>query len=173
MAFKFVLGLALPEYWGRPTSVISEPFINARAWYVGALPLLLAGVALVRGGRERWAVAGAALVSLLVATGVDPLFTIAHHVPGFGQAHNTRLGVFVALGLALLAGWGLDDLVRGRRWGRSRWLPPPRWRRPWRRRWSPSRWARRLAGPRRGGPGGVGCSPTPVRPPRCCREPRC
>src|SRR5215210_6865737 len=76
VAFKYVLGLALPEYWGRPTSVISEPFINARAWYVGALPLLLAGVALLRGGRERIAVAAAALAALLVATGVQPLFWI-------------------------------------------------------------------------------------------------
>ena len=113
VAFKYVLGLALPEYWGRPTSVISEPFVNARAWYVGALPLLLAGLALLRGGRERLAIAGAALVCLLVATGVQPFFEIAHHVPGFSQSHNTRLGVFVALGLALLAGWGLDDLLRG------------------------------------------------------------
>jgi hypothetical protein len=114
VAFKYVLGLALPEYWGRPTSVISEPFINARAWYVGALPLLLAVVGLLRGGRERIAVAAAALAALLVATGVQPLFGIAHHLPGFSQSHNTRLGVVVALGLALLAGWGLDDLVRGR-----------------------------------------------------------
>src|SRR5215208_1242819 len=114
VAFKYVLGLALPEYWGRPTGVISEPFINARAWYVGALPLLLAGVALLRGGRERIAVAAAALAALLVATGVQPLFWIAHHVPGFSQSHNTRLGVVVALGLALLAGWGLDDLLRER-----------------------------------------------------------
>ena len=114
VAFKYVLGLALPEYWGRPTAVISEPFINARAWYVGALPLLLAGVGLLRGGRERIAVAAAGLVALLVATGVQPLFWIAHHLPGFGQSHNTRLGVVVALCLALLAGWGLDDLIRGR-----------------------------------------------------------
>src|SRR5215207_4904498 len=114
VAFKYVLGLALPEYWGRPTGVISEPFVNARAWYVGALPLLLAGVALLRGGRERIAVAAAALAALLVATGVQPLFWIAHHVPGFSQSHNTRLGVVVALGLALLAGWGLDDLLRER-----------------------------------------------------------
>ena len=68
VAFRYVLGLALPEYWGRPTAVISQPFINARAWYVGALPLLLAGVALLRGGRERVAVAGA---SLVVAAGGD------------------------------------------------------------------------------------------------------
>jgi hypothetical protein len=110
---RFVLGLALPEYWGRPTQVVVEPFINARAWYVGALPLLLAGVALLRPSRERIAVAAAAAVALAVATGIEPLFGIVHALPGFGQSHNTRLGVLVALGLALLAGWGLDDLLRG------------------------------------------------------------
>ena len=110
VALKYVLGLALPEYWGRPTQVVTDPFINPRAWYVGALPLLLAGVALLRPARERVAVAVVAAVSLAVATGVEPLFTIVHELPGFGQSHNTRLGVFVALGLALLAGWGFDDL---------------------------------------------------------------
>jgi hypothetical protein len=120
VAVKYVLGLALPEYWGRPTSMVTEPFINARAWYVGTLPLLLAGVALLRPSRERVAVAAGAVVSLAVATGVQPFYAIAHHLPGFSQSHNTRLGVLVALGLALLAGWGLDDLVRGpRRPGRA------------------------------------------------------
>lgn len=110
VGLKYVLGLALPEYWGRPTQVATAPFINTRAWYVGALPLMLAAVALLRPTRERVAVAAAAAVSLAVVTGVQPLFAIANALPGFGQAHNTRLGVLVVLGLALLAGWGLDDL---------------------------------------------------------------
>ena len=39
-----------------------------------------------------------ALVALLVATGVQPLFWIAHHLPGFSQSPTTtRLGVVVAL----------------------------------------------------------------------------
>jgi len=122
VAFKYVLGLAMPEYWGRPTQVVTDPFLNARAWYVGVLPLLLAPLALMRPTRERVAVAAAAGVSLAVATGVQPLFALVHALPGFGQSHNTRLGVFVALGLALLAGWGLDDLVRRRLRVRAAWL---------------------------------------------------
>jgi len=122
VAFKYVLGLAMPEYWGRPTQVVTEPFLNPRAWYVGVLPLLLAPLALLRPTRERVAVAAAAGVSLAVATGVQPFFALVHALPGFGQSHNTRLGVFVALGLALLAGWGLDDLVRRRVRVRAAWL---------------------------------------------------
>jgi hypothetical protein len=106
------LSLAMPEYWGRPTQVMLEPFINARAFYAGALPLLLAGLAVVlRPSRERVAIAAAALVSLGVALGVPGLFEAVHALPGFSTAVNTRLGVFVCLGVALLAGFGLDDLL--------------------------------------------------------------
>ena len=42
------LALALPDYWGRPTQVVLEPFIVSRAFYAGALPLMLAVVALLR-----------------------------------------------------------------------------------------------------------------------------
>ena len=42
-------------------------------------------------------------------------------LPGFAQAHNTRLAVVACLALALLAGWGLDELP-GARCARSRRL---------------------------------------------------
>ena len=108
---KYVLGLFMPEYWGRPTQAQIEPFIAARAWYAGALPLVLAGVAvLLRPTRERVALAAAAAVSLAVALGIPPVFELVTALPGFHQAANTRLGVITCLCLALLAGAGLDDL---------------------------------------------------------------
>lgn len=108
---KYLLALALPEYWGRPTGTVTESFINARAYYAGVLPLLLAVVAVVlRPVRERVAVAATGVVALLVATGVQPLFAIFTNLPGFGQSHNTRLPVLTLLALALLAGWGLDEV---------------------------------------------------------------
>lgn len=113
----YALGLALPEYWGRPTQVMLEPFINARAFYAGALPLLLSGLAVLRPSRERIAVAAAAVVSLLVVIGIPPFFDVVNLLPGFSQAVNTRLGIMVCLGVALLAGWGLDDLLARRRPG--------------------------------------------------------
>ena len=115
---KYLLEFALPEYWGRPTKTTSEPFINARAYYLGALPLLLAGLSLLRPSRERVAVAGIAALSVAIAIGVPPFFEIVTALPGFAQAHNTRLGAVACLAVALLAGWGLGDLLAGARPGR-------------------------------------------------------
>ena len=103
---RFGLALALPDYWGRPTQLASEPFIVTRAFYAGALPLMLAAVALLRPTRERVAVAAAGAVALAVVLGVQPFFFVANHVPGFAQAHNTRLAIVTLLCLALLAGLG-------------------------------------------------------------------
>ena len=111
---RFGLALALPDYWGRPTQLVSQPFIVTRAFYAGALPLMLAVVALLRPTRERVAVAAAGAVSLAIVLGVQPFFFVANHVPGFAQAHNTRLAIVTLLCIALLAGWGLDTARRGR-----------------------------------------------------------
>jgi Bacterial membrane protein YfhO len=108
---KYVLALALPEYWGRPTTVATEPFINGRAIYVGALPLLLAGLALLRPSRERVAIAAGGAAALAVALGIQPVFAIVTALPGFAQSGNTRLAVIPTLAVALLAGFGLDDLL--------------------------------------------------------------
>ncbi len=115
IGLKFVLALALPEYWGRPTQYSIEAFMNVRAFYVGALPLLLGALAVaLRPTRERVAVAALAVGSLAVMLGVEPLFSIVTALPGFAQAHNSRLAIVACLALALLAGWGLDELTAGR-----------------------------------------------------------
>ena len=44
---KEVIGLFLPDYWGRPTQTPIRPFLLERAMYVGALPLMLAAAALI------------------------------------------------------------------------------------------------------------------------------
>jgi hypothetical protein len=108
---RFGLALALPDYWGRPTQLVSQPFIVTRAFYAGALPLMLACVALLRPTRERVAIAVAGAVALAIVLGVQPFFFVANHVPGFAQAHNTRLAIVTLLCSALLAGWGLDTVA--------------------------------------------------------------
>lgn len=110
----YLLSVAMPEYWGRPTQVMLEPFINARAFYVGALPLLLALIAILRPTRERVALGATAVVCLAVAAGIPPFFQIANHLPGFDTAINTRLGIVACLALALLAAFGLDDVIARR-----------------------------------------------------------
>jgi hypothetical protein len=110
----YSLGFFLYDYWGRSTHTALIPFLFARSWYVGALPLMLAAAALIlRPRTERLWIAGAGAVLLAVIFGVPPFVQIATHLPLFSVGHNERLIVLVLAGLALLAGWGLDDLLSG------------------------------------------------------------
>ena len=120
---KYLGALFLHDYWGRPTQESTiEPFMVVRGWYAGAATLMLAAAALVlRPARDRLAVAVFALFCALMVLGIDPVFWLVTQLPGFSAAHNQRLLIYVLLGLALLAGWGLDELT-----GEPR---PPRTRR--------------------------------------------
>ena len=80
---------------------------------MAALPLMLAGTALVvRRSRERVAVALVGAAALAVATGSSPVYDLVLELPGFAAANNGRFAVVTVLCLAVLAGWGLDDLAR-------------------------------------------------------------
>ncbi|MDA0159603.1 hypothetical protein OM076_04955 [Solirubrobacter ginsenosidimutans] len=109
---KFALGVMVPFYWGKPTQTPIDFFLLARAFYGGALPLLLAVVALTKPTRERVATAVLGAVAMCVVLGIPPVFWVVSRLPVFSSGHNTRLAVLYLLCLALLAGWGLDDLVK-------------------------------------------------------------
>jgi hypothetical protein len=112
---EYLLGFALPDYWGRGTSTEIGEFAQSRAVYVGALPLVLAGAALVvRPSALRVAVAALGAVLLAIILGVQPLPEIIRELPIVRTGNHLRLIVIVALCLALLAGWGLDELARER-----------------------------------------------------------
>ncbi|HKP21004.1 MAG TPA: DUF6541 family protein, partial [Thermoleophilaceae bacterium] len=113
---KYLGALFLHDYWGRPTQGSTiEPFMVVRGWYAGAATLMLAAAALlIRPARDRLAVAAFVLFCALMVLGVDPVFWLVTKLPGFSAAHNQRLLIYVLLGLALLAGWGLDELTRER-----------------------------------------------------------
>ena len=109
---RYALGALMPDYWGRPTKTPLELFLLARAVYAGILPLLLAAIAVAlrpRGTRLALALFGAAC--LLVVFGIPPVFQVVTHLPIFSSGHNTRLVALAMLCVALLAGWGLDDLL--------------------------------------------------------------
>jgi hypothetical protein len=107
------LGAFLTDWWGRPTQTPLRPFLLERALYAGALPLMLAIAALaLRPNSTRIATAAFGSLWLAVALGVPPFLQIVTRLPLFSSGHNTRLVVLTMLALALLAGWGLDDLVR-------------------------------------------------------------
>lgn len=84
------------------------------AFYVGALPLMLGIMALFRPKVERVVVAAAGALSLLVVLGIQPFFFIAGKTPGLDYTYLDRLTIIYLLCIALLAGWGLDDLLRRR-----------------------------------------------------------
>lgn len=114
---KYLGALFLHDYWGRPTNGSTiEPFMVIRGWYAGAATLMLAAAALaLRPTRDRVAVAVFAVFCALMVVGIDPVFWAVTQLPGFSAAHNQRLLIYVLLGLALLAGWGLDELSGARR----------------------------------------------------------
>ncbi len=76
---------------------------------------MLAAVALIRGrSAQRVAIALFGALWLAVVVGVPPFLQIVTRLPLFSSGHNSRLIIFTILALALLAGWGLDELA-------SRW----------------------------------------------------
>jgi hypothetical protein len=118
----YLLGFALYDYWGRATQAAVGDFSQVRALYVGALPLLLVAAALVvRPNRLRAGVAAFGALMLAIVVGVPPFPEIASQIPIVTTANHLRLSVVLMLCLALLAGWGLDDLS-GRRVERRRLL---------------------------------------------------
>lgn len=109
------LGIFLPDEWGRPTQTPLELFLLARAFYAGALPLLLAAAALIlRPARERIVTVVLGALCLMVVLGLPPVFDVVVHLPVFSSGHNGRLAILYILCLAVLAGWGLDDLLARR-----------------------------------------------------------
>ncbi|MET0836633.1 MAG: YfhO family protein [Thermoleophilaceae bacterium] len=122
---RFLLGFFLYDYWGRSTGTPLELFLLARAFYVGALPLMLGAAALILRPRlERVATAVFAAFCMAVVVGVPPVFQVVTALPLFSSGHNTRLALLAMLCLALLAGWGLDELIERRDpWERrKRWV---------------------------------------------------
>jgi Bacterial membrane protein YfhO len=119
----FALGIFLPDYWGRATATPLKLFVLDRALYVGALPLMLAAAALmIRPTFERVSVALFGGLWLAVLFGIAPFLQIVTRLPIFSSGHNSRLSVLFVLPLALLAGWGLDELTTGRTARRRRRL---------------------------------------------------
>jgi hypothetical protein len=113
---RYLLGFALYDYWGRSTHVaLANDFSQVRALYVGALPLALGAAALViRPTLQRLGVALFGAAMLATVLGIWPFPELARHIPVVKTGNSLRASVILMLCLALLSGWGLDDLVEGR-----------------------------------------------------------
>ena len=80
--------------------------------YVGILPLVLAALAVARRrDAETRFFATAVAVSLLIAFGAPPLPALLQRLPVLNGMNHVRLLMVVGLGVALLAGRGLDTLA--------------------------------------------------------------
>ena len=123
---KFLAMAFLPDYWGRPTQSPLQTFVNLRAFYVGALPLMLAVAALVlRPTRERIAIAAFGLAAVAVVVGVPPIHQAVNALPVFSSTHNGRLTLYYLLAVALLSAYALNDLMAAvdeRRGRRAVWI---------------------------------------------------
>jgi hypothetical protein len=114
LEYAHLIGYALPDYWGRPTGLQTEGFAVVRAFYAGALPLMLAAWAVVaRPSRERVAISATLVVSVAVVVGVPGIFDLVTAIPGFNHSYNQRLIIVALLALALLAAFGLDEVAAG------------------------------------------------------------
>ena len=114
MPREYLLGFALPDYWGRGTQTTIGAFAQGRAVYVGALPLVLALVAVVvRPSLLRVGTAVFGALMLAIVIGLPPLPELASIVPVVKTGNHIRLVIVMAMCIALLAGWGLDDLATG------------------------------------------------------------
>lgn len=97
------------------------PYVLNVGSYVGWLPLLLSGVAVVARPGRVWPVAVTGFVSLWIHLGnAAPfdLWAVFHELPILGSLQvPARFNVFAVLSLALLAGHGLEALRERRRFG--------------------------------------------------------
>ncbi|MBI2888198.1 MAG: oligosaccharide flippase family protein [Chloroflexi bacterium] len=119
--FDVVQGALLPvqgslDAAGSPRSY---PFWGQRDYvegtaYLGLLPLLLAGAALLlRRDATTWFFAGYGAFALLLAFG-SPLYGPFYRIPGFEQVHSPFRWVFpYSFCVIVLAGQGADALLRG------------------------------------------------------------
>ena len=115
---RVLVMLFMPDWWGRPTGVVFgdyPAFFFCRALYTGALPLMLAAVAvLLQPSFQRLALMVLASWILAIVAGIYHPVAVANSLPGFRNANNLRLIILFLFAVALLAGKGVDELTHRR-----------------------------------------------------------
>ena len=96
---KYIGALFLHDYWGRPTQVDLESFMQVRGWYAGAVTLMLAATALILQAHapsgSRWWCSAPFCACMVI--GIPPVFGVVSSLPGFSAAHNERLLIYILL----------------------------------------------------------------------------
>ncbi|MEO6457776.1 MAG: YfhO family protein, partial [Chloroflexia bacterium] len=118
----YLLRLVTPEYFGTAAPGVGVPLIFNDLWYVGIAPLFLAFVAiLLRPAKLIWFWVALSLLSIAVTFGIGP-FLYARWLPGLSALLPMRIGYILIFSVAMLAGLGLDALIRDRVQRRGREL---------------------------------------------------
>ena len=111
---RYLGGLVLHDWWGHgASSLVFGAQQQERAYYVGVLPLLLAVDRARRAAapRARRGARWSAPARCRSPPACRPLYDLVVALPGFEAANNGRMAVIAVLCLAVLAGWGLDELT--------------------------------------------------------------
>ena len=120
---SYILGLG-PDWFGRPREYLGPGVYICESGAFAGAALPLAALGLLRGRpRGPVLVAGAVVVFGILEGATAPIFNdVLALLPGFRFAWNSRLIMFASLGLAVLAGFGLDALgeAAARPWPRRR-----------------------------------------------------
>jgi len=111
--------LLLPEFNGTLSNYWGQNPLKFHTEYVGVLPLVLAAFAWSDKTRRRIVATfaiGAAVFLLFAFGGYSPLYRLAFHVlPYLDKIRAMGMVFFLpAFGLAMLAGFGMDALLKGR-----------------------------------------------------------
>jgi hypothetical protein len=111
LSVRSVITLFFPKYW-----MLAGPDNFAeRTLYLGALPTLLAAGGLVarRPRGSQLFFAGLALVSMVVAFDTGPVSRAVDHLPVLDQANLDRVLIVASFAIAMLAAFGLQQLLTG------------------------------------------------------------
>jgi hypothetical protein len=118
-----VLRTALvPDWWGRPIGHLAAggSRYRERTFYAGAVPLVLAALALVSPGG--WRRKAPFVVLIILGAAVPLRMPVLHplvvHMPLFNQVQNQRMLLWFVFGIAVLAAFGVEDALAAR--GRAR-----------------------------------------------------
>lgn len=135
MPFTTIRTVLFPDWWGRAsgvegsgspiTQISSDVYVlvnyNERTLYAGVVAVLLALVAVVTRGdwRRKAPFALLAFLGLAIPLHLPGLYQLVTHLPAFELVQNQRLHFVWAMGLAVLAAFGLQavlDRPAGDRW---------------------------------------------------------
>lgn len=112
IAWQYLVTLFAPDFYGNPVTR-NDWFGYYAEWasYIGVVPLLLAGYAIVRRIKYIGFFLGLAIFSLFIAT-PTPIntFVVWLKIPGISTSYAARIIVLTSFSLAVMAAYGLDRL---------------------------------------------------------------